>query len=303
MGSESAENVVERPNDWVLKSPVDDCMVLEPFALFSGPVDMDSSSLIILNTPLDDIDIRHLWEKTSLHVCADGAANRLYEYFSDKERSDYIPQFITGDCDSLTTQVREYYEHHGTRVIPQYSQYSTDFMKSVKLVSIYHTNGRKQLREEVEEVDGLTQLMKEFPDPRPTNIYVAGGIDGRFDQTFQLINQLYTMKVDFPKLKVFFITAQDCIFLVPEGRNLIKYPSRLAFNSQESMPSCGLLPFGGRVTLNTEGLQYDVTNWTSFVGGPVSSNNRVVGINGFIVQTSGDIIMNVEVTHKRRKLL
>lgn len=300
MGSET-EEVIERPNDWQVAPPTDADRVLLPFRIFSDPIDATGSSLIILNTPLDEIDIRTLWNKTEFHVCADGAANRLFHYFDNDERVQYIPHYITGDCDSLTDGVKQYYQKHGAIVLPQYSQYSTDFMKSVKLVSIYNSDGRSQLSQPVEENDGLSELIKRYPNPNPTTVYIAGGIDGRFDQTFQLINQLYIMRSEFPRLKVYFITANDCIFLVPKGKNFIKYPSRKSFNDKDHMPACGLLPFGGEVVLNTEGLQYDVSNWKSYVSGPVSSNNRLVGVDGFVVQTTGDIVMNVEVSHRRRR--
>lgn len=300
MGSDLGE-VIERPHDWQVNLPVDEHKVLLPFRVFSEPIEATGSSLIILNTPLDDIDVRMLWKKTELHICADGAANRLYDYFNEEERANYIPHFITGDCDSLTDEVKQYYQDRKTIVIPQYSQYSTDFMKSVKLVSVYNSAGRSQLDQPVEENDGLSELLKKYPDLAPTTVYVAGGIDGRFDQTFQLINQLYTMKYEYPKLEVYFITANDCIFLVPKGKNVIKYLSRKAFNDKDHMPACGLLPFGDEVVLTTEGLQYDVSHWRSYVGGPVSSNNRIVGVNGFFVETTGDIVMNVEVTHRQRK--
>lgn len=297
------ENVIERPDDWQVKPPVDSHRILTPFRIFSDPIEAADSSLIILNTPLDEIDIRTLWLKTELHVCADGAANRLYDYFSDEERNQYIPDYITGDCDSLTDKVKQYYQKHNAIVLPQYSQYSTDFMKSVKLVSIYYSDGKFKLDSPVEENDGLSELIKMYSNPNPTTVYVAGGIDGRFDQTFQLINQLYIMKSEFPNLKVYFITANDCIFLIPKGKNHIKYSSRNSFNDKDHMPACGLLPFGGAVELSTEGLQYDVTNWKSHVSGPVSSNNRLVGIDGFVIETTGDIVMNVEVTHRQRKTI
>lgn len=300
MGSQSGE-VIERPSDWQVTAPVDEHRVLLPFRVFSEPIEATGAALIILNTPLDEIDIRTLWSKTGLHVCADGAANRLYDYFQQEERAQYIPDYITGDCDSLTDEVKQYYQEHNTIVIPQYTQYSTDFMKSVKLVSIYNSNGRAQLDQPVEENDGLDALITKYTEVTPSTVYVAGGIDGRFDQTFQLINQLYIMKCEFPQLEVYFITASDCIFLVPKGKNLIKYPSRNAFNDKDLMPACGLLPFGGQVVLNTEGLQYDVSDWKSYVSGPVSSNNRLVGVDGFVVETTGDIVMNVEVTHRQRK--
>ena len=54
-------------------------------------------------------------EKCEIIVCADGGANSLYEYFNDNnhhhhhenlQRSDYIPDYIVGDFDSISPDVK-----------------------------------------------------------------------------------------------------------------------------------------------------------------------------------------------------
>ena len=55
----------------------------------------------------------------SLHICADGGANRLYDLFSSgqaaapERRARYCPQIIKGDLDSLRPEVQHFYEQHG----------------------------------------------------------------------------------------------------------------------------------------------------------------------------------------------
>lgn len=293
--------VVERPDDYHVDTPSKPHLVLEPFSVFSGKMDRTHSSLIILNTSVDRIDIRQLWSCSSLHVCADGGANRLHDYFEEEERAKFIPEFITGDCDSLRDDVRKYYVSRGTVMIPQMLQYSTDFMKAIKIVVLSYTEGKNQLTSKMEENDGLSSLVDQYKGQEPCTVCVAGGIGGRFDQTFHLINQLHTLKTEFPHLRLFFVTASDTIFLAPKGTNYIKYTDRTLFNTADPVPKCGLLPFGNRVVLTTNGLKYDVTDWESHVGGAVSSSNGIVGTDGFVVETSDDIVINVEITHKRTK--
>jgi hypothetical protein len=114
-----------------------------------------SSALIILNTPIinlsqdrdghtanegnDDGDLSGvlgvLWKASSYRVCADGGANRLYDAtvaimtrkedrgvgindaVSNNCNPDFLPDLITGDLDSLRSDVRMYYETKGVPVI------------------------------------------------------------------------------------------------------------------------------------------------------------------------------------------
>jgi thiamine pyrophosphokinase len=58
-----------------------------------------------------------LWDQASLHVCADGGANRLYDelplWFPDDDPADvrqrHKPDVIKGDLDSIRPEVKEYY--------------------------------------------------------------------------------------------------------------------------------------------------------------------------------------------------
>ena len=45
-----------------------------------------STALIILNEPIQHARLLQLWDKTSLHIFADGGANRVYDVLSPEER-------------------------------------------------------------------------------------------------------------------------------------------------------------------------------------------------------------------------
>lgn len=293
--------VIERPDDFDVAVPAQNHHTLRPFDVFDSSNDPAALTLLLLNTSLHNIDLRHLWSRSHLRVCADGGANRLYDYFDDDERPHYVPHYIVGDLDSLRPEVRTYYAQLATVVLVQLSQYSSDFTKAIKTAIIHHSDLQHQLTLPMDECDGLSQIISLVRTMHPFTILIAGGMDGRFDQTFQLINQLFTLHHQYTHLKIYLVTGADVVFLVPKGVTYVAYSGRSGFNSHDPVPKCGLLPFRGEVTLNTQGLLYDVENWVSRVGGDVSSSNGVVGTTGFVVESSDDIIMNVEVSHPRTR--
>ncbi|KAG8572629.1 hypothetical protein GDO81_012112 [Engystomops pustulosus] len=65
--------------------------------------------LIILNQPLDKDLLADLWSRASIKACADGGANRLH-YSTVGQEDEYLPDFISGDFDSIQPLVKEFYK-------------------------------------------------------------------------------------------------------------------------------------------------------------------------------------------------
>lgn len=294
------ESVVERPDTYHVEHPSDEHVLVEPFVQLTSS-NAGPSSLILLNTDLRHIDVPRLWLTSSLHICADGGANRLYDYFSDPDiRHQYIPDFIVGDLDSLRVDVRSYYSSVGTSILPQYSQYSTDFMKAVKIAVLANSDLHHLLKGKIAEEDGLSDLANSAKDFSPFSMYVLGGIGGRFDQLFHSINHLYCMHTEYPHVTTFLVTDSDIIFLAPKGKTFIGYPDRKWLNEEDPQPKCGILPIGHPAILTTQGLKYDVANWPTSVGGNVSTSNAVVGDTGFEILSTDTVVVSIEITHHHR---
>ncbi|EGV61459.1 thiamine pyrophosphokinase [Yamadazyma tenuis] len=284
--------VIENPDNLEVVAP-EDAHVIEP--LIFKDREVGNSSLIVLNQEIHSIDLEGLWRNTKLHICADGGANRLFEYWKKHQRTEeFVPDFIVGDLDSLKADVQQFYEQHGCIVIPQYTQYASDFMKSMRLSMIYFQSEttRGLLYEPIESNKGLEFIQLE-PAQVSVDMYILNGLGGRFDQTVHSINQVIQLAQQFVQNSFRFITPDDIVFLLRKGVNYIKYPSKQSFGCQGN-PVCGMLPLNTEVVLNTRGLKWDVLHWPSSMGGHVSSSNALVGISGAVIECSNDMIINIE---------
>ncbi|EJS41675.1 thi80p [Saccharomyces arboricola H-6] len=278
------------------------------------PKEDENSTLLILNQKIDIPKplFYKIWKLHDLKVCADGAANRLYDYLNDDEsiRTKYLPDYIIGDLDSLSEKIFNYYRKNKVIIIKQTTQYSTDFTKCVNLISL-HFNSPKfrasisnenniQSNHGIELEKGIHTLYNSmteslvFSKVTPISLLALGGIGGRFDQTIHSITQLYTLSENASYFKLCYMTPTDLIFLVNKNGTLIEYDPHFR---NTCVGNCGLLPIGEPTVINeTRGLKWDVKNWaTSVVNGRVSSSNRFVGENCCYINTKHDIILNVEI--------
>ncbi|CCH60699.1 hypothetical protein TBLA_0D01920 [Henningerozyma blattae CBS 6284] len=282
------------------------------------------SALLILNQEIDVPEIfLNLWSYYDIKVCADGGANRLYDFFRtleftttlelDELRKKHLPNYIIGDLDSLRDDVRQFYLSNGVVIIKQNTQYSTDFTKSTNLITLHFNdpNFRKMLTINtitdnfgIDFEDGIHLLyhkLKETADynnpshPIPNiKILALGGIDGRFDQTIHSMTQFYTLRISDPFIDLYYLTHTDLIFLIPSSGCLITYEKTFR---DKFIGCCGLLPIGAPTELvETIGLKWDIQNWpTSVTTGRVSSNNRFCGIDKCFINSKDPIVFNVEI--------
>ncbi|KAI3403291.1 THI80 [Candida oxycetoniae] len=305
--------VIERPKNGEEKTDSFSCSyrLIEPFSYLSHDGNQNRA-LLILNQEID-LDLIPLWELSSIVVCADGAANRLYEYFANKPnltkdtcaqlQSKYIPNYIVGDFDSIDKEIAQFYKSQGAHLIEQSSEYINDFSKAILCIQLHFqflANG-EAWPDNIEVENGLSQIWEtKFSNLSsiPIKVNTLSAIGGRFDQTIQSINQLYILHQTAKNLEIFFHTHNDIIFLLYKGVNYVAYPSKTTFSrmGDKIPPTCGLLPLSNKpIILSSHGLKYDVKHWKTQMMGYVSSSNRIVGETGFIVECSDDIVMNIEV--------
>lgn len=288
-------SITENPELMLVEQPAGAGVV----SLGSAFTPISPSALIILNQQITipRAEMVQLWGSYGLKLCADGGANRLYDFFEDNERENFIPDFIVGDLDSLKDSVKQWYQCRGVRVIKQTTQYATDMHKCLDLIELYYDardRGEELDLDQVDEHDGLIQRHSLLQKHHETQVLMLGAIDGRFDHTIQSISTLIRKIESNPLLRMFYLTHTDLIFVLPRGTNYVEYA-----NTHFHGYNCGLLPLAGQTVLTTRGLKWDVTEWPSSLKGNVSSSNRFVGEKGIVVGCDCEIIVSVELDRHR----
>lgn len=216
----------------------------------------DAPTLILLNTPLDDLEyFRRLKSHAQFTLCADGGANRLHDLcmqtYPEEDwtialKSD-LPNLIHGDLDSLRDDVRQHYAQLGVSITQDPDQYSTDFGKAVK------------------------QVVTHLPESR--EILVLGSVGGRVDQGIGLLHELYReQKASYPGLRFWFFSESSITVLLQPGTTIIHTPLQEGLITQ----NVGILPLYGKAVISTKGLEWDVQEWPTEMGGNLSTSNHIV---------------------------
>ena len=211
-------------------------------------------AIIVLNQPINKTALDIVIDSALLLLCADGGANRLFEYDETAKNGfkHRLPNAIIGDIDSLSKPVGDHYQAHGVRVINDPDQYSTDFTKCLKWIRAW---SREQDNSEDAGMD----------------VVVLGGLGGRVDQGFSQIHHLYMAVNDVELLKgrIYLLSEQSLTFVLANGENHIHLePGFFAEN-------IGIIPVLGRTLITTRGLEWDVEDWPTEFGGQVSTSNHI----------------------------
>lgn len=230
-------------------------------------------ALIILNCPFDDLEyFKRLYDHAAYRICADGGANRLHDLLrkhypsSDWTRAlqHALPNAIHGDLDSLRDEVRHEYERLGVPVSHDPDQYSTDFGKAINKV-----------------VDSL---------PIVTNVLVLGSLGGRVDQGVGLLHEIHReQKFLHSSLRFWFFSESSVSILLSPGTTRISTPLQEGLLRQ----NVGILPLYGKAVITTKGLEWDVQDWETEMGGQVSTSNHVKD-DVVEIKTDVDVLFTIE---------
>ncbi|CAJ1946259.1 unnamed protein product [Cylindrotheca closterium] len=233
-------------------------------------------ALIILNLPIPkppSVCFQKLWNLSLVRICADGGANRLYS--ATYPSTDYIPDKIVGDLDSLLPEVQAHFEKHKTEVTHDKCQDTNDLDKALKRCEGYD------------------------------KVFIYGAYGGRFDQEMASFYTLYKWATTF-KNQIYLYSEENCSFLIaPNVKTEIKMPfydETVPSNRFGEGPTCGLIPLGMSCeSITTTGLKWNLNGDTPLSFSTfISSSNRMMEPT-ITVEASQPIVFTAEITKLERK--
>jgi thiamine pyrophosphokinase len=203
-----------------------------------------------------------------------------------------LPDLIHGDLDSLESSVSAFYAERGVPISQDEDQYSTDFGKCMKLI----TNGYGP-----EAGYAALTTPNSCRNSTPHEIIILSTLAGRVDQGLGLLHELLreTLKEraeGVSPVRLWLLSEQSISFLLQPGTSDIR-----GLDSADGIftSNVGILPIYGAATISTKGMEWDVQEWKTEMGGMVSTSNHVLGDEVEVV-TDHVVLFTVERVRKDR---
>jgi thiamine pyrophosphokinase len=181
------------------------------------------------------------------------------------DSTQQLPDSIHGDLDSLRDDVRAYYASQGVEATQDPDQYSTDFGKTMQKLSSLGSPGRQH------------------------DVLVLGTLAGRVDQGLGLLHEMVREEAKHENLRVWLFSECSVSVILRSKHSAIQG----LISSGLFTENVGLVPVYGPAIISTRGLEWDVQEWPTHMGGQVSTSNHVKA-DTVHVETDTPILFTIE---------
>ena len=203
-----------------------------------------------------------------------------------------MPTAICGDLDSVSAQVRAYYESKGVHIHFDPDQDSTDLDKC-----LHYINNLENLAGAKDPFSAEGPRCPHSPTSNlltsGTSVAIFGSLGGRADQALALLHRLYKIasgEITSNLGDLYLILPESIIFVLEKGRHIILTPVGPGCFDQHGV---GIVPLDGRpVFVTSRGLKYEMTNWNAEFGVRISTSNSILG-NSVELETTGRVMFTI----------
>lgn len=130
------------------------------------------------------------------------------------------------------------------------------------------------------------------------DIVIMGGIGGRVDQGLSQLHHLYIFQ-DGPAYssgRLFLLSGSSLTFLLKPGKHIIQVTNE--DDKQVFAKHVGIIPLQGPSRITTRGLEWDVTDWETKIGGRVSTSNHILPETKAVeVETTETVLFTIALRH------
>lgn len=161
--------------------------------------------------------------------------------------------------------MRTYYAARGVEVSQNPDQYSTDVGKTMDKISA------------------------NTPSDSQRDVLILGTLAGRVDQGLGLLGEMLRESMKHPQLRLWLVSESSLSFILAKGHNVIGRLLSCGLFTE----NVGLLPVWGPANITTKGLEWDIEDWHTHMGGQVSTSNHVKA-DEVHVHTDAPILFTIE---------
>ncbi|KAJ4174714.1 thiamine pyrophosphokinase [Fusarium falciforme] len=137
-----------------------------------------------------------------------------------------------------------------------------------------------------------TGFEKSIPEESISSL--SGGIGGRVDQGLSQLHHLYLFQTDpnYASGRIYLLSGFSLTFLLKPGTHNIQV--REDGEEDSFGKHVGIIPLKEPANITTHGLEWDVTDWHTEIGGHLSTSNHILPDVQFVqVTTDRDVLFTV----------